>query len=1162
MSRLLRNSIIVVAVLVVAVLSLYPPEKNLRLGKDLSGGVSLVYTVQMAPGENPDQVIPAIIEVLKIRVDPDGTADIAMVRQGRDRIEISLPLPNDRVKKLKQAFLDAIEALGHTAVDAASIERAMRLEGPARDADLERLGAGDPQRRALLGEMAAAYDAARAAEATYRQAVTDLETARTAGAEAARIDELTRLVDEQAAKVAPLELAYEGVRDRVLKSAVAPEDVRRAMERPRRGRSLYDSATGQTEVMPSPRDQAITRLKEQHADAARAIDAIDGLHRAYLSERRSLDDPADLKRLLAGAGVLDFRITVDPATFQDEADMRRQLRERGPRNARHEQVRWFKINRIENEYDDAAQLRDLLADPVGYFSARSYVVEEYDAEYWMLAWTTAESRLTRAEGDWRCTNAMQGSDQLGRPCVNFQMDARGGQLMGRLTGTHLGKRMAILLDDQVYTAPVLQGRIGGNGQISGRFPPEELQYLIRTLKAGSLHAKLSQEPISEVQLAPEFGIDRLRDGLRAGMISFGICAVFMVGYYFACGLIAVVALLFNCVLLIGIMGLIGAAFTLPGIAGVILAFAMAVDANVLIYERMREEISRGADLRTAVRLGYSRALSAIVDGNMTHLIVCTVLYFVGTAEIRGFALTMSIGVGTTLFTQLFVTRLIFDLLVEKVRWRRTTMLPMAVPGVQRALTLNVDWLRLRPVLFGVFALLVALGVGMIVVRGSSMLDTEFVGGTEIAIKLRDAGGAPMYVKRQDVADKVAQAAGDNPVLRELRTAEVIVVKPRSDGVTSDTFRIKSLVTDARAMQEAIGRAFEGQLGTQPQLTFDRAARPQEAPTYPIIGGTLGENIDRPEYRDDVTRYVGGVAILLENLNPPPSLASLRERLDQVRGQPDFQGTIGRPRQVIALAGTDQAVQTAAILVVDPDLSYFTDEVRWGAELRDMEWALTLDALTRPTTFLSAQTFSAAIAATFAAQAVGSIVLSAVIIIVFIWVRFGSIRFSLAAIVPTLMDCVTAVGLIAAAELVYDFDETVAAAIGLQPFKLDLTVVAALLTILGYSINDKIVVLDRIRENRGKLPYVTRDIVNQSINQTLSRTIMTGTTTILSTIVLYLVGGEGVRSFAYALGLGVIIGTFSSVAVGAPMAWSRRAEKAAGGGPRPPEGPARQPIVKR
>ncbi len=1160
MPRLLRNTLIVVVVFVIAAFSVFPPKENLRLGKDLSGGVSLVYAVQLDPSDDANSVIPTIIEILKARVDPEGTSDISMTRQGLDRIEITLPLPSEAVKALKKNYEDAVAALDRLAIDAAEFERTIRLPASERDAGLDRMAGGNPDRKKLLTEAAAASDAATAARERYDAARKEQDDAAGAGADPARLAELSKGVDEATAALAAAEVAYDGARDRVLRSAVSSDEVRRAMERPRRERRLFDDETNTSVNMPSPRAEAITALKERYPEAVRDIDDIDRLHQRYVAERRSLDDPADLKRLLTGAGVLEFRITVDAGSLPDEEELRRELRERGPRASRHPQVAWYKINKLDGWYNNKVQqLRALLADPPGFFGRLGYVVEKYGGEYWMLAWTTADSRLTRAEGNWKVAGARETSDDMGKPAIGFTMDAQGAQRLSRLTGTHVGKNMAVLLDDQVYTAPTLQSRIGKDGIIQGDFPPEEISYIQRTLRAGSLHAKLMKDPISEEVVGPEFGIDNLNAGLRAGVISFVICAAFMVGYYFFCGLIAVIALVLNLLLLLGVMGLVGAAFTLPGIAGVILAFAMAVDANVLIYERMREEINKGADLKTAVRLGYQRALSAIVDGNMTHLIVCTVLYFVGTPEIRGFALTMSIGVATTLFTQLFVTRLLFDVLVEKLGWRRTTMLPMALPAIQRAMTLHVDWLRLRPVLYTIFALLVGFAVTVILVRGRDILDTEFRGGTEITVKLKDPDGNRITRTRQFVADKVAEAAATDEGLKDLRSADIVVVTPEADGITSDTFKVRTLVPDGSAVQEAIGSALEGLIGSQDRLTFTGFDAADDAPpAYPVIGPTLGENIDRPELRDGVEEFVGGVAIVLDNLRPANTkLASIRERIAEVRSQPDFQSTVGRRHKVLVLEGTDEDVKTAVVLALDPEVSYFSDVQRWAAEVRGPEWTLVKEALTRPTMFLSAQSFSGAIAATFAAQAVGAILLSSVVIIIFIWVRFNSLRFSVAAILPTLLDCVTATGLIACAEVIYNWNSGLARTLLLEPFKLDLTVIASLLTILGYSINDKIVVLDRIRENRGKLPYVTREIVNTSVNQTMSRTLMTGTTTILSTIVLYMVGGEGVRAFAYSLGLGVIIGTFSSVAVGAPLSWSKREEERAGRKP-PGSGSAARP----
>src|SRR5690606_8052805 len=210
--------------------------------------------------------------------------------------------------------------------------------------------------------------------------------------------------------------------------------------------------------------------------------------------------------------------------------------------------------------------------------------------------------------------------------------------------------------------------------------------------------------------------------------------------------------------------LVHAAFTLPGIAGIILTFGQAVDSNVLIYERMREEFKRGADMRTAVRLGFSKAFASIVDGNVANLIICAVLYRFGTQEIRGFAITLSIGVLATLFAALVVSRLIFTILVDHVGWSRTSMLPMAVPAVQRALEWKVNWLRLRWFFVTASILLTGLGIIAAVVRGPQMLDTEFRGGTQIELQFKDDPQSdpqrprPLMLTRQDVLNRVEAIA--------------------------------------------------------------------------------------------------------------------------------------------------------------------------------------------------------------------------------------------------------------------------------------------------------------------------------------------------------------------------------------------------------------------
>jgi len=1178
MRNIARNGILTLFLIFIAAWAVMPHDwlpagfpriGKVSKGKDLAGGVSLVYAVDVRPGEQRD-VIPRVIDVLKDRIDPTGQLEIGIVQQGNDRIEITMPLPTERVKRLRQNVEDILAELERGWVSPDEFERILRLPADERDAAIARMSGDDQTRRALIAAAAEAHDAAAAARAAY-----DAQRDRVAAAQA-QLDEMLALppeqqnqpvidllrqalaeeerkLDEPAARAASANIAYAQAREKVLSATISPAEVRRALRLSDRPVSLRDRRSNKFVQLPSPRERALTRLKESHPAAAPIIDRAVAAWETYERERSTLDDPADLKRILQGAGVLHFRITANPGELPDEMQLRERLREVGPRNAGSEQVAWYKINKIDNWYNDVAELEALSQNPVAYFAGRGYVVEEWDGEYWMLAYRAPGMQLTEQEGDWSLASAFQGVDELGRPAINFTMDTLGAQRLGRLTERNVGRQMAILLDDEVYTAPNLRSRIANSGQITGSFSPEEIRYIVRVLSAGSLQAKLSPEPISESILAPELGQENLNKALQAGVFCFLLCAAFLAGYYFRLGLIAVVGLVVNALLLVGAMSLQHAPFSVPGIAGVILAFAMAVDANVLIYERMREEMLAGADLRTAVRLGYQKALSAIVDGNLTNLIVAAVLGLVGTQEIKGFAIAMSVGVLTTLFSQLVVTRLLFDIFIEKFGWRRASMLPIAVPAVQRAFTLNVDWLAKRGFFYAVSTLVVVLGLVMVAVRGKDMLDNEFLGGTAVTIQLKadDGTGKPVKLPRSEVERRIREVAESRrgTAIAELAKADVIAVNPDPNNIDSNQFTIKTVVADAETVKDAVIEALGDAIDSQPQLQFAGAdaERPIDAPVFPILGPALGDSIDRPQIRNDVSAFIGGAAILLEDLQPRPTLASLEARLAQVRGQPDFADTAGRRTSIVIIDGVPEAVRTAVVLVRDPNVSYFADEFRWASSLRDREWNLLTSALSQRTTLASVQSFSPAIARTFAAQAMVAIVLSVLLVVIYVWVRFNSLRFSIAAIVATGHDVLAAVGLIALAEIVFDAAPGFSRAVGLLPFTIDLQMVAALLTVLGYSINDKIVILDRIRENRGKLPYATRDLINLSINQTLSRTIMTGTTTILSTLVLYLIGGEGIRGFAYALGLGIIIGTYSSVALGAPLVWSKKVE----GGSTPP-----------
>ncbi|MBL8746690.1 MAG: protein translocase subunit SecD [Phycisphaerae bacterium] len=1135
MKNIRFHSIVTVIVMLACLASIFPMEENLRLGKDLAGGVSLIYTIDVKPDDSSDTV-DRTINVLKDRINPQGLFEISFQQMGRDRIEITMPLPNEKVRKLRAAYDASLAALKDYAIDTDTFLRAMRQPGAERDRALEALMDSGP-RRELLTPVRDAVKKAEAARAAF-------DAAKNAGPAGPELDSLLEAAGEAEAEL-------ERARDRVLASTISSEEFRAALELPDRAHRIQDPKTKEIVEIPSPRQQAISGIRDRIGrlnGASATIDAIIAAHATYAANRRGLDDPSDLVRMLQGAGVLSFRIAVAPGSRPDEQRLRQELRERGPGNVKIDGAGWYRINSINGWYDNTETLKQLRDDPASYFAGRySLIAEERDGLYYVLLHDAQGLRLTKAEGDWSLRAAFQTGDQLGRPAIGFRMDPKGASLMGDLTERNQGRHMAIVLDDQVYSAPRINSRIAGEGIIEGVFTSEELNYLIKTMSAGSLQAKLGERPISQSVLAPELGTDNLRKGLDAAWISLIAIGVFMIGYYFFSGAVAMVALVCNAIMLLGIMSLNKAAFTLPGIAGVILTFGTAVDSNVLIYERIREELLAGNDVRTAVRVAFKRVGSTIIDANLTNLIVCLVLVYTGTQEIKGFGITLGIGVIATLFCAIIVTRLIFVLMVDHLKAGRwcVNQLPVAWPGLQRMLTPNVDWMRLFPLFVVVSIGLVGMGIGFVVLERDRLLDSEFRGGTSITLQLKEnesTPGRPMTLTRGEVEERVRRAVKDTGVLSELRNAEIVAVNPRDDGVTSDRFTIRTTIIDEPALREAISESFGDVVASFPAIKFagSEAANVESAPVYPIAESKLGLNIGRPEVENDVGAFLGGVAIVLKDMDPQPTRATLESRLFDMRSDPAYSSdALRRQQTVVVLDGTNDAVRSAAVVVHDSRYSVFEDEARWRVKLASQEWQIVHDAIAVSPPLTGLNSFSPAIAATFRAQAIIAVLLSFVLISIYVWVRFGSVRYSLAAVLPVVHDSMVAIGFVALAEVLY-YNFPWAASIGIRPIKIDLGMVAAIMTIIGYSLNDTIVILDRIRENRGKLAYASKQVINDSVNQTMSRTLVTAGTALVSLFVLFFVGGEGVSSFAYTMIVGMIVGTYSSVAVAAPIVYTKHA----------------------
>ncbi len=355
------------------------------------------------------------------------------------------------------------------------------------------------------------------------------------------------------------------------------------------------------------------------------------------------------------------------------------------------------------------------------------------------------------------------------PIVNFRMTARGGVLFGALTGanrpndaTGFQRKLGIIMDDELLSAPNIIQRITDQGQITGRFSKEEVEFLVGILKAGRLPAALRKDPISENRVSSMLGADTIRKGKVAIGISLVAVLVFMVFYYRFSGMVACLALITNLVLILSLMILFKAALTLPGLAGLVLTVGMSVDANVLVFERIREELARGAALRMALRNGFARATTTIVDANLTTLITAIVLYAIGTDQIRGFAVTLILGILMSMYTAIFCSRVLFDV-AERRKW--ITELPM-----MRLLgATHIDFIGKRRIAAACSVLLIAIGLGATAYRGRDILDIDFNGGTSVRVllkkgipiddtrKLVEEGGLPdAWVTGVDVDGKDSQ----------------------------------------------------------------------------------------------------------------------------------------------------------------------------------------------------------------------------------------------------------------------------------------------------------------------------------------------------------------------------------------------------------------------
>ncbi len=967
---------------------------------------------------------------------------------------------------------------------------------------------------------------------------------------------------------------------------------------------LNDERPAEPENARSPREQAVDEMLAQYPGRQEQIKAAVSAWDAYEDNRSLLDDPQDLVRLLRGAGVLEFRIVPHVGTLNDATveRLRRELRENGPQlrgvgretGASEPDFVWREIDDLANDLtlrineqgkpeklNNPAERRALANDLVTRDPSES--VEEYERElqqlfsamyasrtepripivqphegkaYILVSNRAGEKMVSGGDDTWQVVGAGRTQDQRGYLAVSFKLDVSGARQMVTLTEDNQGNLMSIILDDKVMSFPRINDVLSSNIQISGGgsgFDPQEAQRLVRTLNAGSLAGRMDDEPISINKVSPTVGADRLARGLESAITALIVVAVFMMIYYFFAGAVANFALAANMLLIMMVMAVTGSAFTLPGIAGIVLTIGMAVDANVLIFERIREEMKRKSDLRTAVRLGYEKALSAIVDANITTLITCVVLYYTATAEVKGFALTLMIGVVSSLFTALFCTRVIVDYWVKFTDADKLSMLPTAVPAVGKLLNPKINWFGMRNVFFGASIVLVVASLFAIFYRGGDLMDIEFRSGTQVTFNL-----APDVALSKTEADALLEAyAGDDKQRREFKpaNAQVVGMGDETEGGKYTQFSIVVLDENSKRVGDGIKAAFAGKIPEVPSVKFfgSDMIRHTDAPeAVKVLDGPLTDVLQLSEAAERTfgvpDSYLGGVVVHMDDLSAPLTKAEVESRIETMRGKKPFSDYAGGfiefrvyPIEQ-ATAATEEAPATYtsfAAVFRDGYTDYRKtnmadrfDDDRAKETLSAMVWDITRTAMTEGDSLDSVTNFSSQVSRTMQVQAAEAMFLSLLAVVIYIWVRFGSLRYGIAAICALVHDVTIALGALAVSAFIYN---SVGDVLGIAAFRIDLALVAAMLTIVGYSLNDTIVVFDRIRENKGKLAEPTPAIMNESLNQTISRTVLTSVTTLLALSVLYALGGGGsIHGFAFAMIIGVLVGTYSSVGVASPL----------------------------
>ena len=830
-----------------------------------------------------------------------------------------------------------------------------------------------------------------------------------------------------------------------------------------------------------------------------------------------------------------------------------------------------------------------------------------------------------------------------KPVIGFEFDQSGRSKFGRLTERNIGKPLAIILDGTLYSAPIIRDRIPGKGIVEGNFTQEEVNDLIAVMRAGSLPADLELE--METTVGPSLGKDSINRGLLAGIIGGIFVIIFMFVYYFGAGAVANATFILNIFFVVGSLAILNATLTLPGIAGLVLMIGMAVDANVLIFERIREEKNRGKTIRLAVKNGYERAFTTIVDSNITTLITALILYAVGTGPVKGFAIVLIAGLLINMFTAVFVTRVIFEVFLGAGIISKFSMMQF----FKNPQTSFVCYRRIAMI---ASLVLIVIGMSVFAIRGQDNYDIDFTGGTLIQLKLNKSTPVGDIRKKLDVVgypnaevqniwtsndatsasndstefgirikslteDKSVQKVADDiqhvvgkKLFKEINFSEpsnylLTLNEPvnefviqnhlteagyRSDNILSlypvaksgkkysikvggltqehsrtDTIiNVTDLLTDLVEIQ-SLKPLYSDIKDELPDITAEgRSAQFRSISTMDIdlkkaVDPNILEITLKKEGHKDIvvsTRQssrrgvasrklqVAGPRDVLEtikltasSLNTPPIMVvdnssiqiEFKNNIDENSLRKRFANSKLLKNKIGEITGMDITANEYMIGMKELNAAKIQEKIRDDLFItfKDRIYAEGTDTeVSKPDPFKRVVSIGSTVAGEMKSRAVLALFFACIAIIIYIWFRFGEIKFGVSAVITLVHDVLITVGAVAIADHFGNI---------FGDIKINLPMIAAFLTLIGYSLNDTIVLFDRIRENLvGKNKTITKELINSSINQNLNRTILTSLTTFGVVSALFFVGGTAIHGFAFVMMVGVIVGTYSSIFIASPI----------------------------